>query len=312
MTLDLRSCTNADCMNCKKPQREEFTESGICKLTTSVLDNLPVRCVGSWATEKIYRLTQYFGIFAKGMSKAWVGLNYIEICSGPGRCTIRETGEEIDGTPLAILNSQYFQFINKAVFIDNSVSAIDTLNMRITKLGKSHSRAVYGDYRDIMSLERALSGMNTTLLTLAFIDPTDCSVPFETIKYLKRKFSRIDVIFNFAYGTDMIRNIRRAIENPQYPVRKKYDLFFGNKEFLSHPDTIKIKDSSPENKNLANAFLKEYKKNLDNIGLKFSAEKYVKNYYWLLFASGHKTGLKFWNESQKIGPDDQREFHFED
>ncbi len=45
------------------------------------------------------RLAQYFGVFAGGMWKRWAGLNYIEICSGPGRCVSRETGEEVDLVP---------------------------------------------------------------------------------------------------------------------------------------------------------------------------------------------------------------------
>jgi hypothetical protein len=39
----------------------------------SELDQLPVRCVGKWAYEKIYRLVQYFGIFANGMKNKWEG-----------------------------------------------------------------------------------------------------------------------------------------------------------------------------------------------------------------------------------------------
>jgi hypothetical protein len=44
--------------------------------------------------QKIFHLIQYFGIFTIGMKSKWQGnINYIEICSGPGRCVNRENGE---------------------------------------------------------------------------------------------------------------------------------------------------------------------------------------------------------------------------
>jgi hypothetical protein len=71
----------------------------------SVLDNLPIRPVGEWAYDKIYRLVHYFGIFAGGMKNRWAALNYVEIGCGPGRCVLRENCLEIDGTALAIIRN---------------------------------------------------------------------------------------------------------------------------------------------------------------------------------------------------------------
>lgn len=310
--MDLRECVNENCMTgCDKEQRKTCTIDDICNITKSCYDYLPVRCVGAWAREKIFRLLQYFGIFSRGMSTKWDGLNYVEICSGPGRCILRETGEEIDGTSLAVLNNDSYKYLTNAVFVDYSETVTETLNKRIDNLGYKNAKAFRGDYNSIESLESALKHIDTSLLTLAFIDPTDCSVPFDTIQYLTTKFPNIDIIFNFAYGTDMIRNIKYAIENPASNVRAKYNSFFGNLDYLSEPEVIQIKKSSVESKKLAFAFLSEYKRNLKLIGLKYSAEKNVKNLYWLLYATGHKRGLDFWNKSQRIGPDDQREISFD-
>ena len=86
----------------------------------SVLDDLPIRPVGEWAYDKIYRLVQYFGIFAGGMKNRWAALNYVEIGCGPGRCVLRENCLEIDGTALAIIRSPNFSSLQKAIFIDAS------------------------------------------------------------------------------------------------------------------------------------------------------------------------------------------------
>jgi hypothetical protein len=82
-----------------------------------VFDDGAVRCVGDWAEQKIFYLVQYFGIFATGMKAKWSGkINYIEICSGTGRCINRHTGMEFDGTSLAIMNHKAFKNIRKALF----------------------------------------------------------------------------------------------------------------------------------------------------------------------------------------------------
>ncbi len=99
---DLNEVSSLECQRCSnREERSVNSSNGLCTTALSVLDGLPVRCVGSWAFEKSYRLTQYFGIFCLGMHNKWPALNYVEICSGPGRCVFREDGQEVDGTALA-------------------------------------------------------------------------------------------------------------------------------------------------------------------------------------------------------------------
>ena len=69
------------------------------------------------------------------MKNKWNGLNYIEICSGSGRCILRETGEEIDGTSLSILQHPSYSWIKKSLFIDIQESVVEVLNTRILNLG---------------------------------------------------------------------------------------------------------------------------------------------------------------------------------
>ena len=83
--LDLRQRPHAVCRERTRAEREDTHSDGLCINIASVLDGQPVRCVGEWAYDKIYRLVQYFGTFAGGMKNQWQSLNYIEIGSGPGR-----------------------------------------------------------------------------------------------------------------------------------------------------------------------------------------------------------------------------------
>jgi three-Cys-motif partner protein len=309
--MDLRVVTNKRCKtNCRKDERKDKTINDSCKIVVSELDGLSVRCVGDWAYQKIFRLNKYFGIFANGMKHKWSGLNYLEICSGPGRCILRNSGEEIDGTSLSILRHPSYSFIKKAVFIDISPKTVETLSSRITKLNISNADVIVGDYTDIKSLTATLETFDNNNLNLVFIDPTDCSVPFQTIQTIKNKLHNVDFIMNFAYGTDLMRNIRQAIINPKFVCRKKYSDFLGVEDYFTNPAIQKIVGSTISDKKLFQHFFNVYQKKLSDIGLKYFDSKLVKNYYMLVFASGNKRGLDFWKRSQKTNPDEQRELDF--
>jgi len=96
----LNSVSNPAChKNCNSDKRASVTENEICGVAFSVIDGLPLRCVGEWAYDKINLLLKYFGAFTVAMKGKWAGgINYIEICSGPGRCIDRSRGREFDGT----------------------------------------------------------------------------------------------------------------------------------------------------------------------------------------------------------------------
>ncbi len=304
---------NQNCKKCNRETRLEIIDEGSCREALSMIDGLPVRCVGDWAYEKIYRLNQYFGIFAIGMKNKWSGLNYIEICSGPGRCIDRYNGKEFDGTALTIINHKSFEFIKKAIFIDNNIEVIETLNKRLQFLGKSHfAKAVEGDYNNIEQIELILSKLPQKCLNLVLLDPTDCSVPFSLIKVIDKSLINTDFIMNVAFGTDLKRgrNLRNAILNDNYPSRVKYESFLGSADFFENIQVIETAKKGTED-NLIRLFLSEYKKNLTQIGFKQLDLEPVKQYYYLLYASKSKRGLDFWQKANSIDPTGQYNIKFQ-
>jgi len=275
----------------------------------SELDQLPVRCVGKWAYEKIYRLVQYFGIFANGMKNKWGGrLNYVEICSGPGRCITREDHTEMDGTALAIIQSPHFKELKKAIFIDASPRVVEILNQRIKNLEKTHiAEAVVGDYGDAPGLARILGTLPDSCLNLVFIDPTECDVPFHTIERIVAELQNADLLINVAIGTDINRNIVKAATKPSFiRAREKYEKFLGVPGFCARPDVVELA-MREDHDDLRRKFADAYKEKLNNLGYVHTNVRGVKHYYYLLFASRSAKGLEFWNKSCAIAPDNQRE-----
>lgn len=309
--IDLNYIQNNNCQKgCNKLERKEITENDLCVETNSSLDGLPIRCVGKWATKKIYHLVQYFGIFATGMKNKWDGeINYIEICSGPGRCIARENGLEFDGTALSILKHQAFKYLSKAIFFDFNDSIIDTLNQRIKQIEIENAFAIRGDYSKPQVICDIINkNINKHSLNLVFIDPTDCSVPFLLITKIKEVLVNVDFIINLASGTDYNRNIINAllVQNSYSNSITKYSKFLGTTDFFKSHTNINLAKEK-RNTDLRNNFRDTYMANLKKIGYEYFDLKMIEHYYDLLFASKHKTGITFWKKANKISHDGQRE-----
>ncbi len=307
--IDLRETHNPSCLKCTPDNREKYMKNGICEKVLSVIDDLPVRCVGGWACKKIYYVSRYFSIFSVAMSEKWrSNLNYVEICCGPGRCISKEDGEEIDGTSLSIINHSAFNKLRKAVFIDSNLEVINTLNERIESLGKKDiATANLGDYNDAACMKKIFNELPRRGLTLAFIDPTHCDVPLSTIEAIKKYFKKVDLIINVSIGTDLKRNIRAAVMKPNFKnVRNKYNSFLGESDFFSEEKVLSYANQGNIAK-LSELFLEEYKASLRKLGFEhFGTTPTIEHFYYLLFASKHSSGLDFWKKSVSIEANGQR------
>jgi three-Cys-motif partner protein len=294
--------------------REKNTrENGCCKNVMSSLDELPVRCVGAWAIDKIYYLVQYLGIFAGGM-KYKKDLYYVELCSGPGRCSTRNQFEH-DGTALAVINHPEFKHVKEAIFIDSDSHVVEVLDKRIESMKIRNARAVTGDYYNIDSVLSAFPPVkNDNALFLCLIDPTDCSLPFDTIKAIYDRTNRkCDFIISYFDGIDLNRNILEAAQEPiKHKVnRAKYERFLGDSNFFADPE---IQDFAKKGDRLSIRlkFQEAYKRQLERIGLNHQGEVRVSSkgetgipYYQLIYASGHPRGLEFWKKATTYPPSGQ-------
>jgi three-Cys-motif partner protein len=312
--IALNELNNQSChTKCNKEKRKTTTTDDLCNQTVSVIDGLPVRCVGEWAMEKIYHLVQYFGIFSSGMKNKWGGkINYIEICSGPGRCINRSLGNEFNGTSLCIIEHPAIKYLHKALFFDYNQTVVESLNKRIAEKGVENAKAIFGDYykpKEIcieIKKEIKFNGLN-----LVFIDPTDCSLPFELIKELKNTLGNVDFIINIALGTDYNRNIKQAVLAPEAYAEtlKKYSNFVGNTSIFRSEKILELVNRN-DSSALRLLLRDEYINSLKKIGYHHFDFMHIRNYYDLIFASSHERGIEFWKEANKIQPDGQRSLLF--
>lgn len=263
-------------------------------------DGLVIRDSGSWAIEKLHYLRDYLQIFSIGMKNRWQGkLYYVDLFAGPGRCKIRETGEEIDGSPLVALGFEFAKYF----FFEADEQCYNALRQRI--------EAQFPQKRKLISITNAdcndrigIVDPPAPSLGLAFVDPTGVSpLRFETIRKLAES-RRIDLIINFHEGMGIKMNLHQYLPK----VGTALDDFMGSQRWRS-----RLRDAPMSLNQICDVIVDEYRDNLRGLGyqvvdgsqIPIKAQSNALLYY-LLFASKHPRGNEFWKKIQVIDPYGQR------
>src|SRR3972149_881015 len=293
-------------MICSGCDYKKNAPEGICNVQKGS-DGLPVRCVGLWAKDKYFYLGRYFDIFTTSMRKVWRGeLYYIDLFAGCGKCRVRETGEEIDGSALISLSIKYpFKIY---LLFEVNPNAANALKERVKNSSyKDRVKIIPGDCNE--KIDEIIAEIPQKSLSLAVVDPTGLHIKFDTLQKLT-KDRRIDLVITYPEGMDIKRNLSKYIKRPHSIL----DDYIGDKDWrILFPKNIKDINqltSAHIEKNL----IDHYKKNLSKLSykeIKSGDEILIKSsqkrlpLYYLLFASKHPLGYKFWKEISKISPTGQ-------
>lgn len=229
------------------------------------------------------------------MKRKWKGnLYYIDLFCGPGRSVSRETGEEVDGSPLIALKFKFAGYF----FVDIEESNIKSLRQRCkSRINFDRVRFIWEDCNQAIESIRKLIPENS--LSVALIDPFGLDFDFSSYVKLTEK-RRIDLIINFPLGTAIKRNWKKSTSD-----KSKLDKFLGGTDWR------------PIEKKPAVHFVEYFKKKLEEIGYKIPWESPLGDIiiktkkkkvplYHLLFASKHPLGNKFWKKIRKYDPLGQR------
>lgn len=264
------------------------------QLVLSKIDGLPVRPSGSWIKRKHHFLKEYAKIFTTGMGNKWSGrLTFLDLFAGPGKCLIEKNGLEEAGSPLIAVQYPF----GKYILVEESKVLVNALRKRCCQSPKFDSIAfIEGDANQV--IDDVVGKIPSGNLSLAFIDPTDIDIHFETVKALAGLDNGVDLIMNIQYGMDVKRNFVRYRGQG---VASKLQRFMGmdfDLSTLTEPRDV----------------IEAYKVRIGELGYK--TVKYreipVKNsnnaeMYFLLFASKHPRGLDFWEKITKKDEQGQEE-----
>lgn len=259
---------------------------------TMASDGQLARSVGIWSKEKLHYVQRYCDIFSKSMKRKWSTRVYIDLFSGPGRCVIRHTGEEIDGSPTiaaACVPGFTDLFVN-----DRDTAALSALRQR---LDGSTTASVHYFSEDCNAAARSI-GLHladlspSSQLSLCFIDPTSCQIHFESVAALTRG-RRMDLIVVFQIG-----GMKRAL----YTKSPRITRFFGDDP--ADPKWYRLYVANGfQGRGLTRVLLDHYQEKLARLGyVGFHDEVSVElnndgvPLYHMLFASKHPRGKDFWKK----------------
>lgn len=254
-------------------------------------DGLPARLTGQWVHGKKYYFCRYLDIMTRGVGRKWQGkLSYIDLFSGPGLSIIRDTLEEVEGSPALSLKYEFARY----VFVDVP-EVLATLKKRLGGHPKlAQISFVEGDCNSVIDGVRAASPSDH--LTLAFIDPTGLQIQFRTIRRLVHN-RKMDLLMTIQFGMGIRMNL------PQY-VRTDGTMLTA---FLGNAGWRQDVEDGGSPSQIARRILDRYLGELRAIGYRTIRDREIdiRNdqnllLYFMVLASRHSLGGKFWRKATQI------------
>lgn len=259
-------------------------------------DGLPTRKVGPWTEDKLFFWHRYIEITTRAMvgHPQWpAGLAYVDLFAGPGICELEGTGKRIPGSTLIAANaSKPFSTILASEMNPANAKALET-RLRSTPAGQN-AIVFPGDCN--VRVDDIVKHVPHRALTLAFIDPENLNVDFQTIEKLA-KCGQVDVLILFADRMDLVRNVDLYEEQQSSVLDRMMGPGSKWRELWG-----KLPNRSPGN--ICRLFADEYQRQLSTLlGYVAFREKVMYSQtvpiYRLIFASKNAKGIEFWDKVTK-------------
>ena len=167
-------------------------------------DGLSALSVSDHVREKEFAIKRFIDIFNNGMQRHWSRRYYIDLFAGPGKCVIKGSGEEIEGSPILAAKSRV-KFTDYFL-ADIDAGSLEALRTRIYGLGLGNQdlfKYYPGDADSAIYELLAELPDGQTSLGLAVIDPWGWDFSFDNMANLAAG-RRLDLVINFP-----IVNIKR-------------------------------------------------------------------------------------------------------
>ncbi len=259
-------------------------------------DGLPAEEVGPWAKEKQEYLCRYVDISRAVRAKYLPpsgrgGATYIDLFCGPGRSRIRETGEWIDGSPVAAWKKSVEGGapFSKVIIADIDIVRLEAAAERLSKLGAPVA-TIHGAAKDtaISALQRAAAyGLN-----FAFLDPYSIgALDFELFRTLSR-LTRVDILAHIS-KMDFQRNLPSNITEEQ----NEFENFAPGWR-----EAVNLKQS---HQHVRREVFDYWKSQVAETGIATSKDTKLitgsrgQHLYWLLLVARHELAHAFWKTSTK-------------
>jgi three-Cys-motif partner protein len=217
------------------------------------------------------------------------GAAFIDLFAGPGRARIRETGEEIDGSPLVALRHHEVPF-SRVVLCELDPDNAQALRKRVEAY-EGHAVVVEGSCHE--TIREVVAQVPVYGLNFALIDPFSLDqLRFDTITNLAA-LRRVDLLIHFP-TMDIKRNLTRSTDRLSRAV--------GTERWQ---ERVKKAEDVPKAIDHLRSELEKHGytgKQVRSVPIKHGGLLL----YHLVFASKHERGDKIWESVTKITATGQR------
>lgn len=258
-------------------------------------DELPSADVGQWAKEKHERLRKYIDISRAARRKfvERAGAAYVDPYCGSGRSIVRDTGEEIDGSPLVAFQSAQQGGVPFSDFhiADVKEEACQAAEARLKSLGASPVVHV-GPAEDTVA--RIVMRLNPNGLHFVFLDPYNLGqLPFSVFEALAR-LRRIDILIHVS-AQDFQRNLDAYSASKNSPLDRFAPGWRG---------TVNLGQSQ---RGTRAAYLSFWMQRLEALGLPPARHAELvtgttknQRLYWLVFVSRSEFAKSLWDKIRNV------------
>ena len=236
-------------------------------------------------------------MFSTGMKNKWPSRHYVDLFAGAGFVRVRDDGAVIAGSTVIAANvADPFSRIHAC---ERDARNADALKRRLS-IGTlpAEPNVHVGDANELIDdILKAVPGRGS--LSIVFADPYGLHLDFNTVERISEK--RADLIVLLADNMDALRNwAAYYVDNEN----SNLDRFMGERGWRELLPALTTNRQ-------AEALRDRYLDRLRSVGFEHFGTERVRNargrdIYSLVYASRHKTGLKFWNEARKVDEGGQR------
>jgi three-Cys-motif partner protein len=223
---------------------------------------------------------------------------YVDVMAGPGICKIRETGEEVEGSPLIALRHEFTRY----VFIEADPKLAEALEFRVSKHPKAkQAKVICADWAE----EARAGRLQFSGLVVAFLDPTGIAqAPWQATECLLRANSKIDLLTTLQYAMGITLNLYQYIESKPEQITA-LDKFLGESDWRQW-------ERPPTDSAFTERVLSRYTEKFSQLGFQGSRQITVeangKPLYRLALFSRHPKADEFWRKIIGVDENGQREF----
>jgi len=261
-------------------------------------DGLPARASGDWIRRKHHYLDRYCGITATGMKNRFSSRVFMDVMAGSGICKLKETGEELHGSPLIAMKHAFTKF----VFIESDSVLAAALETRVQAHPKAQlATVICDDWTKVVANGR----LDFDGLVVAFVDPTGIAqAPWTAVERLLRGNRSIDLLTTLQYSMGITLNLYQYIEAEPNKTTA-LDLFLGERDWR----TWKRERSDSE---FTERVLTRYLEKCGSLGFQSSRQITVgaRDFafrYRLALLSRHPKADEFWQKIITVDESGQRE-----